>query len=100
MEFAKKKKVDEAIASFQEAVRLYPEFAFAWCALGKLQSDTGKSGEAQQSFEAAAKFEPRWPDPWMQLSVLAARDRRWKDLSELSDRVLRLNSFDFPEAYF
>jgi hypothetical protein len=99
-DFAKKKKIEEAIASFQEAVKLYPEFAFAWCGLGRLQDDNGQPEEAQRSFETAAKYEPRWPEPLLHLSVLAARNHNWKELSELSDRVVRLNSFDFPEAFF
>src|SRR5665811_379762 len=87
-DFAKKKKIEEAIASFQEAVKLYPEFAFAWCGLGRLQDDNGQPEEAQRSFETAAKYEPRWPEPLLHLSVLAARNHNWKELSELSDRVV------------
>jgi tetratricopeptide (TPR) repeat protein len=100
MDLAKKNKTDEAAASFQEAVKLDPNFALAWCALGKLQSDKGQTAEAHQSFETAAKAEPRWPEPLLQLSLLAAHAHNWMELSEVSGHVLRLNSFEYPQAFF
>ena len=96
----KKNKTEEALASFQEAVRLYPEFATAWCALGRLQAADGSHlTEARESFTNAAKFEPRWPEPLLELSKLAAQSRNWKELNELTGHVLRLDSFDYPQAY-
>ena len=41
LDLAKKNRPGEAIASLQDAVRAYPEFAFAWCELGKLQLENG-----------------------------------------------------------
>lgn len=100
LDLVKKNKTDEAIASFQEAVKVDPEFAFAWCALGRLQVDKEQIADARQSFEAAAKAEPRWPEPLLELSLLAARTHEWKTLNDLSDRVLRMDSFSYPQAFF
>ena len=100
MEMAKKNKPDEAIASLQEAVRIYPEFAFAWCELGKLQMTNDHTADAHESFEAAVKAEPRWPEPYLHLAVMAVQAHDWKAVSDHSEHVLRLNTFQYPQAYF
>ena len=100
MELAKKNKPEEAIASLREAVRLDPEFAVAWSELGKLQMENGQAGEAHQSFEAAAKAEPRWPEPYLHLALLAVRSDNWKEVADVTDRILHLNSWEYPQAFF
>jgi tetratricopeptide (TPR) repeat protein len=100
MGLVKKKKPEEAVGSLQEAVNLYPEYASAWYELGKLQVDRGDIEAAHQSFASAAKAEPRWPDPLLQLSRLAVEARDWKETADVTDRVLRLNSFDYPGEFF
>ncbi|MGA3099347.1 MAG: hypothetical protein ABSF25_23055, partial [Bryobacteraceae bacterium] len=44
--------------------------------------------------------EPRWPDPLLELSLLDLRAGAWSELADVTDRVVRLNSFDYPEAFF
>jgi tetratricopeptide (TPR) repeat protein len=100
MDLAKKKEFEKAMDSLRKAVELDPGFAFAWCELGKLQLVHGLAEEAHQSFEAGAKAEPRWPDPLLELSLLDLHARNWKELADVSDRVLRLDSFDYPQAFF
>jgi tetratricopeptide (TPR) repeat protein len=100
MDLARKNKPEEAIASLREAVKVDPEFAFAWCELGKLQGDNGHAADAHASFQAAARAEPRWPEPYLRLSLIAVQARDWKELADTTDRVLRLNSFEYPQAFF
>ena len=100
LDLAKKNKPDEAIASLQEAVKVDPEFAFAWCELGKLQGESGHAEEAHASFQAAARAEPHWPEPFLRLSLMAVQSRNWKEVADTTDRLLRLNSFEYPQAFF
>ncbi len=100
MDLAKKKKFDEAMDSLREAVKLEPDFALAWCELGKLQAAHNHAQEGRQSFEAAARSEPRWPEPLLELSLLDLRAGAWKELADVTGQVVRLNSFDYPEAFF
>ena len=100
LDLAKKNRPEEAIASLQEAVRLDPEFAFAWSELAKLQMENGHAAEAHRSFEAAAKAEPRWPEPYLHLALLAVRSENWKEVADVTDRVLQLDSFEYPQAFF
>jgi tetratricopeptide (TPR) repeat protein len=100
MDLAKKNKPEEAIASLREAVGLDPEFAFAWNELGKLQMENGHAGEARQSLESAVKAEPRWPEPYLHLALLAARSANWQEVADVTDRLLQLDSFEYPQAFF
>ena len=100
LELEKKDKPEQALASFQQAVKVYPEYALAWCELGKLQGKNGDRDEAYRSFDAAAKAEPRWPEPYLMLAFLNNEKRDWRAMADYSDRVLRLNSFEYPEAFF
>jgi tetratricopeptide (TPR) repeat protein len=100
VELAKKKKFDEAMDNLREAVKLDPSFALAWYELGKLQAAHNHAEEGRQSFEAAAKSEPRWPDPLLELSLLDLRAGDWQELADVTDRVVRLDSFAYPEAFF
>jgi tetratricopeptide (TPR) repeat protein len=100
LELAKKNKPEEAIASLQEAVKVDPDFAFAWFELGKLQVANEHTADGHESFEAAVKAEPRWPDPYMHMAVMAVKAHDWREVAADTDRVLHLNSFEYPQAYF
>ena len=100
LDFAKKNKPEDAIASLQEAVRIDPEFAFAWFELGKLQIENGHIPDAHESFEAAAKAEPHWPEPYLHLAVMGVKAHDWKEVAETTDHVLQLSTWEYPQAYF
>jgi hypothetical protein len=100
MDLEKKKRPEAAMASFGNAVKLDPQFAAAWNELGKLQAGRGQIEEAHQSFDAAAKAEPRWPAPFLELSLIESHAHHWQELAELTDHVVSLNSFDYPQAFF
>lgn len=99
LDLAKKNKPEEAIASLQRAVKLYPQFAFAWNELAKLERRHGQIEEARRAFEAAAKAEPRWPEPYLRLAQVAAEANNWAEVADRTDSVLHLSSFGYPEAY-
>jgi len=100
MDLAKKNKPEDAIARLREAVKADPEFAFAWCELGKLQAQNGRAADARQSFEAAAKAEPRWPEPYLRLALIAGDAHNWQEAADDTDRVARLDSFSYPQAFY
>jgi tetratricopeptide (TPR) repeat protein len=100
LELAKKNKPEDAIASLQEAVKADPEFAYAWYELGRLQVDNEHTADGHESFEAAIKAEPRWPEPYLNIAVMAVKAHDWREVAETTDRVVHLNSFEYPQAYF
>ena len=46
--------------------------------------------------KADAKYMP----PYMQLSLLEARSQKWQDLADITERLLKLDAYDYPQAYF
>jgi tetratricopeptide (TPR) repeat protein len=98
-ELLKKNKPADAREEFEKAVQIDQAYAAAWCELGKLQAEFGDANMARGSFRVAMKSDPKFIDPYLQLSMLSLNDRKWQETADLTDQVLRLNSFDYPQAY-
>ncbi|HMC60965.1 MAG TPA: tetratricopeptide repeat protein, partial [Candidatus Solibacter sp.] len=99
MEALKKQKTEEARKDFAKAAELYPKYAAAWNELGKLQAPADAEA-ARKSFGAAVEADPKFTGPYMQLAVLALHEKNWQDVAELTDRVVKLDPFDYPHAFF
>ena len=99
MESVKKGKQDEAVKSLEKAVAAYPEYSAAWCELGKIQASHGQADVARASFDRAAKADPKFVDPYLQLSLLALHEQKWSELADLTDQAGKLNSFDYPQVF-
>ena len=99
-EVTRKNKQAEAIQDYQKAVKAYPDYAAAWFELGRLQAAAQKTDDAKQSFEAAIKADPKYLSPYLQLSALAYNNHDWPALAEVSEKLLALDAFDYPQAFF
>jgi tetratricopeptide (TPR) repeat protein len=99
MEALKKQKMEEARKDFAKAVELYPKFAAAWNELGRLQV-TDNPDAARKSFGAAVEADPKFTGPYMQLAVMALHEKNWQEVAELTDRVVKLDPFQYPNAFF
>ena len=99
MEAAKKKKWDEAAKDFQKAVELYPGYATAWYELGRLQMASAPDS-ARISFECAMKADPKYAAPYVELAAIEVQAKKWKEVAQITDRAIRLDSFDYPELFF
>jgi tetratricopeptide (TPR) repeat protein len=100
MDALKKRKQDDAFKNFEKAVDVYPNFAASWFELGRLQAARGDASKAHESFEAAAKADPRFVAPVLELAILEWKAEKWQDVADLTDRVVKLDSFDYPQAHF
>lgn len=96
----KKKEWAGAQQRFQAAVDLYPKYAVAWVKLGLMQLQQGHEEEAKQSLEKALAADSRFLPAYEQMALIAANHKQWKDLADLSDRMLRLNPINFPKYWF
>jgi tetratricopeptide (TPR) repeat protein len=99
-EALKKKKTDDAVKDFAKAVELYPAYAAAWHELGKLQEAADHSDAARKSFSAAIQADPKFTGPYLELAVMALHEKSWQEVSEITDRIVKLNPFDYPQAFF
>jgi tetratricopeptide (TPR) repeat protein len=96
----KKKKVDEAQRELEKAVSLYDRYAAAWYELGSIYEFQQKADDARAAYEKALKADSRFVKPYLQLAGMAAREQKWQEVIDTTDRVLKLNPYDYPGAYF
>lgn len=97
---AAKKNPDEAQKDFETAVALYPKYAAAWFALGKINEQRDHDQEARKAYDQAITADSRFVPPYEQLSFIALKESKWQDLADMTDRMLRLNPYDYPAAYY
>jgi tetratricopeptide (TPR) repeat protein len=96
----KKKKADEAVKSFEKAVEVYPRYATAWFELGRLQTQQGRAEDAKKSFENAMQADPKFVNPYLELSIIAAKSQNWQEVADMTDKMVRLDPFDYPQAFY
>jgi tetratricopeptide (TPR) repeat protein len=95
----KKGKWTDAQHELEKAVDLYPRFAAAWFHLGFSQQHQDNLAGARQSYAKSLAADPHFVSPYQQLAVLAAREKNWTEVAEDTDRLLRLDPVDFPDAW-
>lgn len=97
---AKKNKGEEAENEFRKAVGIYPKYAEAWLELGKLFVGRNQPAQAREALSQSVAADPRYVFPHEQLYILAFEEANWQDLADITDRLLRLNPYDFIGAYY
>jgi tetratricopeptide (TPR) repeat protein len=94
----KKGKLENAQKELEKAVEIYPKYAAAWYALGVIQQQNDAAG-ARKSYAKALEADPKFVSPYLQLAALAAKEGNWKEVADDTDRLLKLNPVDFPQAW-
>lgn len=95
-----KNKLDDAQKNLEKAVEIYPKYAVAWYDLGVTSERRHNTEEARKAFNQALTADPKYINPYDGLAQIAARERKWDDVVEITDKMIRLNPVDFPQAYF
>lgn len=95
----KKHKASDAMVEFQKAVEGYQSYAAAWYEIGKLQAAAGQSDMARGSFQMAVKADAKYVNPYLDLSALSLVEKKWEETASFSDKVIKLDPFDYPQAY-
>ncbi len=95
----KARRASEAADDFERAVRIFPGYAEAWCELGKERLESGQSDGARQAFDEAIRADSNYTDAYLMLAVLEQGARNWKRLVEVTDKLLRLDAIDLPQAW-
>jgi len=90
---------DRARLDLEKAVAEYPDYAAAWCALGKLQVAQGGLDSARESFTRAHLADPGFLDAYHQLATVALWDRKWQELADLSAQAVELDPVDYPQLF-
>jgi len=96
----KDRKWDAAQKKLEEAVQLYPKFAAAWLELGRVQEQKQDAAAARQSFARAVEADRQFISPHQELALLNFREKRWQEVVDETDQVLKLNPISFPQDWF
>jgi len=99
MSAVKKEKWEDAARYFQKAVTIYPKYANAWQELGRARVNMIDYQGAREAYVKALAADPKLVTAYLALASLAMRDENWKEVSDTTDRAIRLNPVDYPQAY-
>jgi tetratricopeptide (TPR) repeat protein len=91
---------DAAQRSFQGAVDLYSKFAAAWFELGRVYERRDHIQQARESYGRAIEADASYLNPYERLYRLDLKESNWKAAADGSDKVMRLNAYDFPTAFY
>jgi tetratricopeptide (TPR) repeat protein len=100
LEALRRHSPDLAQKDFAEAVRLYPRFAAAWLELGKVYEQREHRAEARDAYAKAIAADGQYLFPYQRLYRMDVRESRWQEAVEATNRVLRLDPYEFSEAYY
>ncbi len=90
----------DAQKELSKAVDIYPKYASAWAELGRLQMESNEPGPARKSLEKALEADAKYLPPYERLAVLALRERDWDEVLDKTNKLIKLNGYDFPQAYY
>ena len=99
-EASKKKKWADAEKELTKAVTTYPKFAAAWFELGMVYHQQSKVEEARKAYNESIKADEKFVNPYGVLARLAAGEKKWEEAADYSGKLIRLNPYFSPDAYF
>jgi tetratricopeptide (TPR) repeat protein len=95
-----KNELSEAEASAKRAIAIYPKYADAWLVQGDLNELQNRNQEAREAYSKAIEIDNLFLGPYIGLAKLSAREKKWKDVAELTDKALALDPINMPDGHF
>ena len=80
----------KATRLFELAVKIHPEHAQAWAALGEARAALGEADRAKAAFARSIHSDPKLLQPYDAMIRIAARNRDWEQLDSLTAKYLKL----------
>jgi tetratricopeptide (TPR) repeat protein len=99
-EALKKKNAAEAQKQLEKAVAAYPKYAAAWYYLGVAQIAQNNGAEARKSFEQSISSDDKFVPPYVEMARVAAKEQKWQEVADQTEKVTKLDPFDFPDAFY
>lgn len=95
----KAKQYGKAIASYDKALKLQPDFAEAWHYRGCAFAELGQYEEAIASYDKAIQFQPDSPIFWTNKSLALGYLRRYEEAIASCDKAIKINP-EYPYAWY
>ena len=99
-EAARKGKTNDAERELDKAVAAYPQFAEAWSSLAVIHEEAREMADARRCFSQALAADPKLVTPYLHLARFSLAEKNWPDVAATTNRLIKLDPYDFPEAYF
>ena len=100
VEAIRKRKPDEAERELKKAVEIDPKYALAWFDLGRVYESRNRIKDAAEAYRGSIAADDKYLFPYERLYILASRAEKWPEVLEITNKVIRLDPFDFPRAYY
>ena len=100
MDRVKNKKPADAQKEFEKAVALYPKYAAAWFELGAIHQAQNRPAEARKAYEQSLAADSKYTKPYLNMALLSAAENNWQEVADTTERLVRLNPVDYPNAFF
>jgi lipoprotein NlpI len=55
---------------------------------------------ARSYFDKAIECDPKFVQPYLQISILELQASRWRGLADATDKLVKLDPFDYPQAFY
>jgi hypothetical protein len=92
-------KLEEAEKDLNSALMIYPKSAVAWCLMGTVHEEKFQLDKASLDYSQALVAEPQMLAPYLGLARIAFREKRWQEVIQFTDQLVRVNPIAFPVAY-
>jgi protein O-GlcNAc transferase len=92
--FAMQGKLSDAIASFQTAIAMQPDYVDAYYNLGVALAEQGELDAAIDCFQGAAIAQPSYINAWFNLATLLEQQNRWHEAIDCYQKVLEIQPDD------
>ena len=96
----KKQKWDSAEKELEKATESYPKYAAAWFELGLIEERSQNIDAARNCFQKALEADAKFLKPYEQLSRIQMHDQKWQDARDTTSRLVHLDPYDYPEAWY
>ena len=108
-------KIADARQHFEQAVKIYPRYAYAWFELGDVLRRQTQKDAAGAAYRKATAIDSKFLPPYLSLASLAFEAKDWTevlgltryvlahdslDYGKVAGYLLDLDSLDYSEAYF
>ena len=83
-------KLEEAIASCEQALKIHPNFAPAYKTLGNALQAQGRMEEARHWYAKAIEIEPNFAEVYANLGSICAQQEKWSEAIEFYQKAIAL----------
>ncbi|NJM60389.1 MAG: tetratricopeptide repeat protein [Oscillatoriales cyanobacterium RU_3_3] len=91
-------KLEEAIASCEQALKIYPNFAPAYKTLGNALQAQGRMEEARHWYAKAIEIDPNFAEVYANLGSICAQQQKWQEAIAFYQKAIAIKP-DFAGVY-